>query len=98
MPPAIGQAGLHRLLFRSWETEFAGHHIRVERRMLHMRLLLNGKPVDSRLALPGRDRAVPVVSAQLPDTRPDVVIVEVFPRGFGVRIEARGRKIGGDAG
>lgn len=95
-PPAIG-TGLSRLLYRSWESEYLGYHIRVERRVLLVRLFLNGEVVDWRLMTPRRNPEVPIVSAHLNCSRTEVIMVEAFLRGFKMKITARGRQIGGDA-
>lgn len=94
--PAVPRTGLSRLLFRSWTTEFAGHHIRVERRALWMRLIIDGTVRDSRLVLFTRDPDVPIVSAHVDGNRKDVTVVEAFLRGLRLKIMACGRPIGGD--
>ena len=95
--PPVPRTGLSRLLFRSWTTEFAGHHIRVERRALWVRLFIDGQPRDSRLILPGRDPELPIVSAHVDGNRKDVTVVEAFLRGLRLKIMACGRPIGGDS-
>lgn len=95
--PPVPATGLSKLLFRSWTTEFAGHHIRVERRALWVRLVIDGETRDGRLILPGRDAELPIVSAHVEGSRKDVTVVEAFLRGLRLKIMACGRPIGGDS-
>ena len=90
-------SGLGDLLFRDWSTQYEGSAIRVERRGLRLRLVIDESVRDSRWLFPGRDKELPVLSAHLDCSRAEVVIVEAYLRGLRMRIKARGRQIGGDA-
>ena len=90
------RTGLGDLLFRDWSTQYEGAGIRVERRGMRLRLVVDGQVRDSRWLYPGRDTALPVLSAHLNCSRAEVVIVEAYLRGLKMRIMARGRQIGGD--
>ena len=95
-PSFAPSSGLSERLFRDWSTEYEGHVIRVERRGLRVRLVINGQVRDARFILPGRDSAMPILSAHLDCSRADVVVVEAYLNGLRLKLMARGRPIGGD--